>query len=322
MDFSTLRRAVCVGVFALVMSDGVAFAQGTREQLLIPREYRGKPINVTATLSLPPGTGKVPALIIQHGSGGVGDREFRYAKEMVDMGVAALVINSFVPRGFKSTVRDQKQVSVAEMTYDALGGLKLLAAHPRIDASKVGITGFSKGGSVSLEAILERRAQRVLPGGPRLALSVPMYPGCSNHFYKPRLSGGPIYMLLGGADTYSAVAPCTEYADKLKAAGATIEVKIYPGAKHAFDTDRDFNDPKGENWSRCIFEEQADFSWKERTSGQVTYAQGKPNEAGTKAALAACVKLGVEGGPNPAARAAAMADLKGAVKRHLMDAKP
>jgi dienelactone hydrolase len=295
----------------------------TREALTIPREHRGKPMQVTADLFLPPGTAKVPLMIIQHGSGGVSEaREFRYAREMVAMGVAALVIDSFKPRGITSTVQNQEAVSVQDIANDAFTALKQLATHPRIDATKAGITGFSKGGTVALEAALERRAARVLPPGVRFALHVPIYPGCSNHFHNPKLTGGPIYMLLGGADTYAGVAPCTEYAEKLKAAGAKIDVKIYPGAQHGFDTDQTYTDPKGENWSRCVFEEQPDFSWKERTSGQITFtAQGQPNAAGVAAALAKCRTYGVSGGPNPAAKAAAMTELKAAVQRHLIEGK-
>ncbi len=305
----------------LLCAAETAHAQ-TREALTIPREHRGKPVQVTADLLLPPGNAKVPLMIVQHGSGGVTEaREFRYAREMVAMGVAALVIDSFKPRGITSTVRDQEAVTVQDVTNDAFAALKQLATHPRIDATKAGITGFSKGGSVTLEAALERRAARVLPPGVRFALHVPMYPGCGNHFHNPKLTGGPIYMLLGGADTYTGVAPCTEYAEKLKATGAKIEVKIYPGAQHGFDTDQAYTDPKGENWSRCIFEEQPDFSWKERTSGQVTFTAQGPNAAGLAAALAKCRTYGISGGPNPAARAAAMADLKAAVQRHLIDAK-
>lgn len=319
MQRSTKFIRVALPAMLLAGFTAAASAQSMGETLTIPREHRGKPIGVPATLLLPPGTGKVPAIVIQHGSGGVSEaREFRYAREMVAMGVAALVIDSFKPRGIGSTVRDQGQVNALEMTEDALHALKRLASHPRIDATKVGITGFSKGGSVALEAMIERRAQRVLPQGLRYVLHVPIYPGCSNHYHLSRMTGAPVTMLLGGADTYAGVAPCTEYADRLKSKGVPMTVKIYPGARHGFDTDRDYNDPNGENWSRCIFEEQADGTVKERTSGATTFAQGKIIEAGVKAARAGCVKLGVSGGPNPEAKAAAMADLKAAVRRHLL----
>jgi dienelactone hydrolase len=297
------------------------FAQ-QRETIALKREYRGQPIEVTGQLLLPPGTGRVPAVVIVHGSGGVSDsREFRYACEMSAMGVAALVIDSFKPRGIGNTVSDQEQVSSVEMAMDAFAALKALAAHPRLDASRIGIFGFSKGGTVSLLTAHERHiARAALPPGLRFALHVPFYPACTTHYLRRKTSGAPIYMLIGGADTYAGVAPCTEYTEKLKSDGAKIEVKIYRDAAHGFDTDRAYNVPKGENWSRCIFDEQPDGSYKERTSGIVTDdAKGRRMEAARQKALATCRSYGVSGGPNAAAKAESMNDLMAAVRRHLLE---
>jgi dienelactone hydrolase len=317
---SALRIVVTsLAIFGMAGWFAPASAQGPREDIAVPREYRGKPIQVPAKLLLPPGAGKVPAMVIHHGSGGISEgREFRYARELVAMGVAAVVIDSFAPRGIASTVQDQSQVSAAEMADDALAMLKFLSAHARIDPARVGLMGFSKGGTVALETYLERRAARILPAGPRFALHIALYPSCANQAYRPKLTGGRVLMLLGGADTYVGVAPCTEWADKLRSAGADVEVKVYPNAKHGFDGDQAYSVAKGENWSNCIFDEQPDGSWKERKSGQVTFANGRRVDAGMAAALAACRTQGVSGGPNPAAKAAAMNDVKAAVKRHLL----
>ena len=68
-----------------------ASAQGTTERIALPREHRGKPVTVTGELLLPPGTGRVPAMVIHHGSGGVSaEREGRYAREMLDHSPTAL----------------------------------------------------------------------------------------------------------------------------------------------------------------------------------------------------------------------------------------
>ena len=259
-------------------------------------------------------------MIIHHGSGGVTEgREHRYAREIVAMGVAAAVIDSFKPRGIQSTVSDQGSVSSLEMAADAFAVLGVLAKHPRIDGSKVGIVGFSKGGTVALMTAHERHAVRMLPQGPRFALHVPVYPACNSHDYKPKTTGAPILMLIGAADTYAGVKPCTEYADKLKAEGAKVTVKIFPGAAHGFDSDKAYSIAKGENWSRCVFEQQADRSWKEQVSGLLTSdAKGQQIAAAHQAALAKCRTLGVSGGPNPVAKAAAMSDLKAAIRASLL----
>jgi dienelactone hydrolase len=311
---------VAIALLATTLG-GESVAQPS-EKLALARQHRGKAIEVPGELLLPPGTGKVPAMVIVHGSGGVSrTREYRYANEFVGMGVAALVIDAFKPRGISATVSDQDAVSSLEMTNDAFAALRALAVHPRVEAARIGIVGFSKGGTVALLAAHERHAERAgLPPGLRFALHAPVYPACASHYLRPKTSGAPIVMLLGAADTYAGVAPCTEYAEKLKAEGAKIQVKLYAGAPHGFDGDRAYSVATGENWSRCIFEEQADGTWKERVSGQTTNdRQGKPIEAGRKAALAACRSQGVSGGPNAAAKVSAMNDLKEAVRRHLLD---
>ena len=126
------------------------------------------------------------------------------------------------------------------MLADAFAALQALAAHPRIDGRRIGITGFSKGGTVALLAAHEARAARALPAGLRFALHVPFYPWCGTQHYKPKMTGAPIYMLLGAADTYAGVAPCQRYAETLKAQGAPIEVVVYPGATHGFDGGRSY----------------------------------------------------------------------------------
>jgi dienelactone hydrolase len=144
-----------------------------------------------------------------------------------------------------------------------------------------------------------------------------------NHYYRPRTTGAPIYLLLGEADTYIGVGPCREYADILKASGARIETVLFPGAKHGFDSGKAYRVATGENWSKCVFVEQPNRSWKERTSGAVTNEpSGKRIEAGYRQALAKCRTLGVEGGPDADARAKAMDLLKSYVQRHLLEKQP
>jgi dienelactone hydrolase len=295
--------------------------QPTSEELAFAREYRGKQVTIRAKLYLPPAAGKVPAMVIQHGSGGVtAEREGRYAREVVKLGVAALVIDSFKGRGIASTVKDQSAVSAQEMAEDAFTALKLLAAHARIASDRIGIIGFSKGGTVALLTALERRAQRARPDGLRFAMHVSLYPSCDSQYFRPKSTGAPIYLLLGGADTYAGVSPCQEYAAALKAEGADIEVTVFPGAPHGFDTERPYRVPNGENWSRCVFAEQADGTWKERTSGLVTHdSRGQRVEASYRRALAVCRSHGVSGGPNAAARTQSMAALRSYLVKHLLE---
>jgi hypothetical protein len=80
-----------------------------------------------------------------------------------------------------------------------------------------------------------------------------------------------------------------------------------PGAAHGFDSSsRAWSDPRGENYSQCVFQERADGTG------------GKPIPDAMKSALAACRTLGVSGGPNDSAAKTSMEDLKGYIRRYLL----
>lgn len=313
---AALTLLLCASIF------GGAQAQ-QRETISFESRQKGQPVPVTAEITWPAnaGAGPVPAMVIHHGSGGVGGREARYVRELVPMGVATVVIDSFKPRGVTSTVLDQSAVTGQDFNLDALAALKALAANPRIDRRRIGIMGFSKGGTSALMASHEQLvlAAGGTPGGPRYALHVPFYPSCYSQYYQPRTTGAPIYQLLGGADTYVGSEPCVTYGEALRTTGATIQTKVFPGAMHGFDYGPPYSNPRGENYAKCVNQQQPDRSWIMRDSGIVTFGpDGKPIPGALAKAMAACKTLGVSGGANDAAAKQSMEDLKGYVRRHLL----
>ena len=314
-------QLACALLVPSLLAAGTAAAQ-TREPLSMTSRWRGQPLTMTATLVLPPGTAKLPVMVLHHGSSGVSEaREFRYANELAGMGVAALVIDSFKPRNVTSTVRDQTAVTGMNMIDDATAALRALTTHTRLDAQRAGIAGFSKGGTSAWQVALENVVAERLPAGLRYRLHVPFYPACGAQ-YRVRPTGAPIYALLGARDTYVGVEPCLAYAAKFRAAGAPIETRVYPNAGHGFDGVRPFMDTKGENYSACIFEQQADGSWKDqKTGGTVMDRAGTPMREAYEKALSACRTLGVSGGPDDAAKQQSLADLKSYVRRHLLEGR-
>lgn len=306
---------------AVVLASAADAAGQSREVLEFVGTSKGKPVQMTAALYLPEAaTGRLPAMVIQHGSGGVSEaREHAYAREFVKMGVAAVVTDSFSPRGVKSTVTDQSAVSSLEMTRDALNALAAASKHPRIDGGRIGIVGFSKGGTVALQTALDRFTLRALPSGPRFALHVAMYPGCGSHHFNPATSGAPILMMMGDADTYTGVEACLALAERYRAAGAKVETRVFPGAKHGWDSGgAAYSIAKGENFRDCVFEQQADGGWIEKKSGVRTHGAGeKPIPGAIDSALAACRTYGVSGGPDPETRAASLTLVKQAMRAAL-----
>jgi dienelactone hydrolase len=312
------RTALGAALFVVLTAFGAAAQQ--RETISFESRQKGQPVQITATIYWPAKPGVVPALVIHHGSGGISnDREGRYAREMAAMGVAGVVIDSFGPRGVRSTVQDQSSVTQEDFNLDAFNALKALAGNSRIDRTKIGIVGFSKGGTSALLTADRRLATAALPGDLRYALHVSFYPACVTQYYRPQTTGAPIYMLLGGTDTYVGFESCSTYAETLRAGGARIEVKVFPNAAHGFDSGKPYFDRQGENYAHCVFQQQADGSYIERTSGVMAYGPGgKPVPGAQAKALSDCRTLGVSGGPNDAARTQSMEDLKTYVRRHLL----
>ncbi len=305
-------------------------AQTRKEILQIDTVTKGKPARYPAELFLPPkagqdgddrGDGRRPfaAMVIHHGSGGVSDsREYAYARAFIAEGIAAIVIDSFTPRGVTSTVQDQSAVTGLEFLADAMGALRAAMAHPALDAKRIGITGFSKGGTSALYAALEKQAARFAPNGERYALHAPFYPGCNNLYYDVRSTNAPILVLIGAADTYVGTEACQELTGRMREAGAKLDLKLYPDAGHGFDAGPAYRIAKGQNFSRCFYVEQADGGWIERTSGIAIFAPGgKPIPGAGAKAFEGCVTLGVSGGANAQAKAQSMQDLLAFVRATL-----
>jgi dienelactone hydrolase len=187
---------------------------------------------IVGTLSLPAGTTeRGPAMVISHGSGGVSEaHELWWADQLVRVGIAAFVVDSFGPRNIGQTATDQSQLSTAANVADALTALKLLATHPRIDPARIGVLGFSKGGQVALYTELEPFRQAVMADDTRFALHVASYPYCSDWYMSERITKAPMLLLLGGQDNYTPAAPCRDYAKWFESKGADATVIVYRNA--------------------------------------------------------------------------------------------
>jgi len=144
----SLRHLVLIGAFVLGAS--AASAQDV-EKIKLKRQAHGKPIALPVDIHWPKtAAARVPAFIIIHGSGGVrAQRELAYARRFNELGVAAVVMDSFTPRGVERTVNDQRSVTDAEMVADTIALLRAVAHNPRIDATRIGAIGFSKGAALS-----------------------------------------------------------------------------------------------------------------------------------------------------------------------------
>jgi dienelactone hydrolase len=243
----TAQTAVAANDFSTGPGNGHhSFASTTPATVVdLINSQRPRPaVTISGELLLPAGPAKVPVVVLMHGSGGVyPELSSFWAKHFNDAGIGAFIVDVFGPRGVRSTVEDQGQVPFAADTADAFAALGLLATHPRIDARRVAVMGFSRGAMTAIRSAAVRIADgsAALPGQ-RFAAHIGVYSGgCAGGLAvtaKPGVfSGAPMLFLHGDADDYTYASDCRAYADRLRAAGTAVDFVLLPGARHKFDAD-------------------------------------------------------------------------------------
>jgi dienelactone hydrolase len=199
------------------------------------------PVVLTA-LWFPATTSPAPAVILFHGCGGMYDRRRQLSKRMVDYaalfnsaGYHVLAVDSLTPR-YETELCTQRagkrRVTQVNRKLDALGALAYLADRPDVDAKKIGVVGWSNGGSTVL-AVTNLRHPDVAAAATRPAFAIAFYPACEadlKHGYEP---AAPLLILIGQADDWTPAAPCRALARA--SAAPKPEIDVFPGAYHDFD---------------------------------------------------------------------------------------
>ena len=220
-------------------------------------------------LFLPPGHhGVLPVVAIIIGSlGFTAGREELYSRALNAVGIAAFVVDSFAPRGFAETVSNQGRLSSASQASDALHAIALLQKDPRFDPRRVGILGFSRGGQVAVATQDQRLQNAVLGRDHGIAAHVALYPSLNPRWRDPLPTKARMLMLLGGADERAPEAKAQHYAKQFAAAGGSVDVVVFPGLFHSFDSLMQAKWRTEANLSRCQMLIEDDGSIVEETSG-------------------------------------------------------
>lgn len=197
----------------------------------------GKPATIAGELRFPAGAGPFPAVVLIHGSGGVGSNVDYWAGVFNRMGVAAFVLDCFTGRGITTTIADQSQVGSLAMIYDAYRALELLGKHPKIDKTRIALMGFSKGGFAALYASMRRFQIYYAPPGLAFAAYIPFYPRCDIPFEEDGdVADKPIRIFHGDMDDWVPYGPAKRYAERLRAEKKDVEFTLYRGTRHSFDS--------------------------------------------------------------------------------------
>jgi dienelactone hydrolase len=221
---TSLGHVIAVG--ALLLSATVA---GAADVVDVDVTAPPRPATLRATVQRPKGEGVWPALIFLHGCGGLGRRQTAWADELSQQGYLVLVLDSFGARTIRRVCGDRTLFPPPDRAEDVFAAVRALQRRPDVDRARIGVIGWSHGGSTALAALA---AQSEHPAQ-RLRAAIAFYPGCLDaHTWK---GAPPLLMLLGASDDWTPAERCTRLAHTVRGFGERVETVVYPGTYHAFD---------------------------------------------------------------------------------------
>jgi len=256
------RKFMAALAFAAAVASTPLHAQDVAPERVSFASADGK-TTLVGYLFRPAGQGgaRAPAVVMMHGragayserAGGVFDattlslRHKAWGREWAEAGSIALLVDGFGPRGypqgFPRFSYDSRPEALNEVTVrplDAYGALAYLRGRADVIADRIGLQGWSNGGSATI-ATMSPDAPGIASPTPKTGFraALAFYPGCGlkgQFDDKPFRPYAPFLLLHGTADEEVSYKRCASLAERSREAGGSIEIKIYPGATHSFDS--------------------------------------------------------------------------------------
>lgn len=201
--------------------------------------------------------GSAPAVVLMHGRAGAYSslargvydastltlRHRYWGQYWADRGYYALIVDGFGPRGYpggfgrhsyNDRPDDVNEVTVRPL--DAYGALQYLRTLPGVDDDRIGLMGWSNGGSATLAAMANDKPGDMRRIGFRAGIS--MYPACGlhNRFARTGYSTyAPVRVFMGTADEEVSHDRCRDLIGASRARGNDVTFTSYRNATHSFD---------------------------------------------------------------------------------------
>ena len=187
------------------------------------------------------GSGPYPAVVIMHGGGGVHRWTTNFASTISDWGYVTLVIDTYGSRNIRSTDQIGYKHGAFLQIADVYGGYRFLSKLDFVDAKRIAILGFSRGGHTALNAIGEEKSlpyylDKGLARPGDFAVAVAIYPNCrdqDNVVHK-----APVLILIGDRDRDYNLDCSADVVNRSKASGLKSALHIYPGVTHSYFSKR------------------------------------------------------------------------------------
>jgi dienelactone hydrolase len=199
-------------------------------------DTKGVPVTIAGQFRIAQGSGRLPVVILQHGSGGYGANIDVWSRGLNALGISTFALDGFTGRGVFEVNTNQTLLGRLNFILDIYRALGLLEAHPRVDPGRIALMGFSRGGQAALYAALKRFHRLWNTSGVQLCAYLCFYPNCmTTYLTDSETVDRPIRIFGGALDDYNPIRACRAYGERLRAVGRDIDVIEYRDAAHAFD---------------------------------------------------------------------------------------
>ena len=173
-------------------------------------------------------------VIVVHGSGGVTKHEISWAMELKTLGLNAVILDSYTRRGIAShTGKVRNDFGVDDRAREIIKLAEWISAQPW-HKGKIGVIGFSQGGSTILAASSPER-MKILNNIPierlmRINFAIAYYPGC---MLAPAAAEPAFPIQIHFAEDDDLAQPWRCYPKSLT--NENYDLKFYKNARHTFD---------------------------------------------------------------------------------------
>jgi dienelactone hydrolase len=206
------------------------------DQQFLTGDTNGKPVTVAGEFRIAQGSGRLPVVVLMHGSSGVSPTNDAWVHQFNTMGISTFVIDGFSGRGLTAVGPNQALLGRLNFILDIYRSLDILARHPRVDLDRIVLMGFSRGGQATLYASLDRFNKLWNKSGVQFAGYIPFYPDCSTTYATDtEVAARPIRIFHGTPDDYNPVASCKAFVQRLQDARRDVGLTEYPDSAHGFD---------------------------------------------------------------------------------------